>query len=93
MFGIKLPGFLNPLTPFKQALAVTGTLVANAKEIASAPVDIAKHQVGFAKDVLTLDFKGAARHQLAILAEPASTAKNLAGNQLNLGKELLENLV
>lgn len=66
--------------------------LAPGKEIASAPVDVATHQVGFAKDVLTPNFKGAFEHQKAIITEPANTAKNLAGNQIDLGKKLIGNL-
>ena len=91
MFGLHLPGFLNPLTPFKQAFAVASTLVDNAKTVASAPLDVAKHQVGFAQDVLSLDFKGAVGHQVAIVTKPAAVAKDLAGNEAGLLKKLIGN--
>lgn len=92
MFGIKLPGFMNPLTPFKNAFAVAETLGKNVTAVASTPVKMAQHELNIFKDVLTLDLKGAASNQAKLVTEPLRTGQEVAGNQVGLVKKLLGNL-
>lgn len=93
MFGLHVPGFLNPLTPFKNAAAVLGTAVKDAKEVASTPFKMAAHEANMFKDVLHLDFKGAAKEQVGLVTQPLQTTAALAGNSVDLVKTGVRNMV
>ena len=86
-----LPGFLNPLTPFKNAFTVAKTLATDVKDVASTPVNIAKDQLSVYNDVLHLNFKQAAKDQLKQVTEPAQTGKHVAGNHVDMVKQLFKN--
>lgn len=92
MFGIKLPGFMNPLTPFKNVAATIGTLGKDVTAIATTPARAAKDQLSVFNDVLHLDFKGAARNQLKAVTQPVATQQALSRNHLDLVKTWLRNL-
>jgi hypothetical protein len=87
-----LPGFLNPLTPFKNALNVVTTAAKDVKDVALTPAHMVQDQLAVYNDVLHLDFKKAAQDEVKRFTEPVSTAKSVGGNHVDMVKTFFKNL-
>ncbi|MDB5096176.1 MAG: hypothetical protein JWM80_597 [Cyanobacteria bacterium RYN_339] len=87
-----LPGFLNPLTPFKNAINVATTVAKDVKDVALLPAHLVQDQFSVYNDVLHLDFKKAAKDEVKRFTEPASTGKSLIGNHVDAVKTFFKNM-
>lgn len=93
MFGIHLPGFLNPVNQLKSLASVAGSGFKNLEQLAELPVKELKHEASFGLDALTLNFSGAAKEAKGGVADAVSTGTGIVANDVKATKAVVKNAV
>ena len=93
MFGIHLPGFLNPVKQLESAFSVVKGGLQNLEKLPELAVKEVKHNAVFTKDVLTLNFSGASKEAKAGVSDAMGTGAAIVANDVNTTKTVVKNAV